>query len=107
MWIGYLFAVIVCIVFGIALYGAMTEIKELKAERVSLLGKICRLKSELATHVYTSNKVTLTLPEKRIILNALESLPYKDRVREPQTKKFIRIIYNTLRTKIKESIKEA
>lgn len=107
MWIGYLCALIVCIVFGLALYGARKEIKELKAERLNLLGDICRLKSELATHVYTKEKVKLTLPEKRIILDALESPQYKARVQEPQTKRFIRIIYNTLKTKIKESIKEA
>lgn len=106
MWIAYLFALIVCVVFGIALCGAMKETRQLKAERLELLGEICQLKSELATHVYTSNKIALTLPEKRIILDALESPQYKARVTDPKTKRFIRIIYNHLRAKIKESIKE-
>ena len=95
-----------CFILWGFFYRATEKAKRLEAERLDLKGEICRLKSELATQVYTSNKVMLTLPEKRIILNALESLSYKERVREPQTKKFIRIIYNTLRKKIKESIKE-
>lgn len=68
--------------------------------------KIDELKKELDKYSDVEIKVALTLPEKRIILNALESPQYKARIQEPKTKRFIRIICNTLKEKIKESIKE-
>ena len=113
MWIGYLCAVIVCTIFGLALYASKKEIEQLEAERDSLLGQtarlleeIERLKEELEKYADVEIKVALTRPEKFIILNALGYPPFKARIREPQTKRFIRIIYNTLIKKIKDSIKE-
>ena len=96
---------IIGLILGTILYRSIKRIKQLEAERLELTGKICQLKSELATYVYTSNKVVLTLPEKRIMLSALEDSGYKSTITNPKTKKFIRMIYNTLRGKIKDSIK--
>lgn len=47
-------------------------------------------------------RIALTIPEKKLILNALECDTYKQRITEPATKRFIRNIYNTLVTKLKE-----
>jgi len=91
---------------GTFLYRALKKIKQVKIERDGLLKKIDWLKKELDRYKDGNLKIELTLPERRIILNALEFSQYKARVQEPETKRFIRIIYNTLRRKIKETIKE-
>ena len=93
-------------VLGILLYQAREEIKQLRVERTALLGGVRWLKKEQARYRAGDLKIELTLSERRMIRSALEFPGYKEKVREPATKRFIRIIYNTLRTKIKESIKE-
>ena len=104
---------LVGVAVGVWLYRALKKTKRLQEERDSLLRQsarlleeIDRLEKELDKYEFTEIKIALTLPEKRIILDALESPQYKARVQEPRTKSYIRIIYNTLRKKIKESIKQ-
>ena len=108
------------IFFGFRVLRLKKRVTQLRADRNELIeerGKqsdqlrqkgieIDELKKELDKYSEVEIKVALTLPEKRIILNALESPQYKARVQEPKTKRFIRIIYNTLKEKIKASIKE-
>lgn len=113
MWIGYLCAVIGSVIFGLALYESIKESRRLRAERESLLGgttrllkEIDRLEKELDKYKDGNLKIELTKPERHILLNALESPQYKARITDPKTKRFIRIIYNTLRKKIQDSIKE-
>ena len=106
MRIEYLIIFIIGFIVGTILYQARKRIKQLEAERLELLGKICQLKSELATYVYTDNKVVLTLPERKLALSALESQPFKDRITYPKTKAYIRAIYSSLRGKVKDSIKQ-
>ena len=65
-----------------------------------------RLKKWLQRYEGTQQKVALTRPEKSMILDALEAAPYRERVQAPQTKRFIRNIYNALREKIREANKE-
>jgi hypothetical protein len=105
---------------GIFLYHAHKKIKQLQTDRNDLIKEkakisdqvrlkgieVDQLKKELDKYKNTEIKVALTLPEKKIIMNALESSWYKARIQDPATKRYIRIIYNTLRKKIKESIKE-
>jgi hypothetical protein len=105
---------------GIFLYRAHKKIKQLQTDRNDLIKEkakisdqvrlkgieVDQLKKELDKYKNTEIKVALTLPEKKIIMNALESSWYKARIQDPATKRYIRIIYNTLRKKIKESIKE-
>ena len=99
-------AFILCIVFGIALYGAMVEIRALKAERLNLLAELCHVKSTLTMHSNSKLTVVLTLPERRMILDALESPRYKDRVTNPKTKKYIRMVYHAAVFQMKKSIKD-
>ena len=91
---------------GIRLYQLWKKIKQLRAERTFLLGGIDWHRKEQGKYLSGALKIELTLPERRIILDALEFPRYKEKVQDPATKRFIRIIYNTLRKKIKESIKE-
>lgn len=107
MLIGCLILFAVGVVLGTFLYRTLKRKKQLEAYRTELREENDRLKKELREHLNIKMTVILTLPERRIILNALESPQYKARVQDPKTKRFIRIIYNTLRKKIKESIKEA
>jgi len=100
-------------ILGTFLYRVLKKIKGLKEERQSLiggntrlLGEIKRLEEELDRYKNGNLKIELTMPERRILLNALESPHYRARIAEPETRRFIRIIYNTLRKKIRESIKE-
>ena len=92
---------------GTLLYQAWKEKKQLQKTRDDLIELVDWHMKEMNRYRSGDLKVELTLPERRIILNALESPQYKERVRDPATKRFIRIIYNTLREKIKKSIKEA
>lgn len=107
-------------VLGTYLYRAFKKIKQLQTDRNDLIKEkakisdqvrlkgieVDRLKRRLDKYKDVPIKVALTLPEKQMILNALESSRYKAKVQDPETKRFIRIIYKTLREKIKESIKE-
>lgn len=114
-------------ILGIYLYRLRKKIRELRTERDGLVKEkakisdqvrrkgitvnrwkkeVGRLKKELDKYKDGPLKVELTLPERRIILDALEAPGYKEKVQAPATKRFIRIIFNTLRRKIKESIKE-
>ncbi|MBA7711701.1 hypothetical protein ES703_120667 [subsurface metagenome] len=54
----------------------------------------------------TGESVQLTTSERQMVLNAIEDSHYKGRVELPQTKKGIRIIRNSLREKIRASLKE-
>ncbi len=101
MSIMFISALVVFLIFGIALFMAMREIKQLKDERTGLLGKICLMKSERASKLL----VVLTLAERQIILGALKTPQYKEWVTAPATKHLIRTIYHALVKKIKEGIR--
>lgn len=104
MWIAYLCAFILCIVFGAALCGTIREIRALKTRRSALQKETDWLRKELVQHLNTKLTVVLTLPERRMILNALEAPGFKDRIRTPKTKKYIRILYNMAVSRMKKSI---
>jgi hypothetical protein len=108
------------LILGVYLYKTRIKLNQLQRDRNDLIKEkakisdqvrlkgieVDRLKRRLDKYKDVPVKVPLTLPEKKMILNALESSRYKAKVQDPETKRFIRIIYKTLREKIKESIKE-
>jgi len=104
MWIAHLSAFILCIVFGIALYGAIKEIKQFKVKHSTLQEQTNWFKEELVRHLDDKLTVVLTLQERRMILNALESFQFKARITEPSTKRYIRDLYRQLMETMKKSI---
>ena len=98
----YLITFIIGLILGAYLYQARKRIKQLEAERLGLIEECKRLEEELRKYTGVKTKIALTLPEKRIALSALEDSAFKDKITNPKTKRFIRIIYNTLRGKVKE-----
>jgi hypothetical protein len=117
--ITYLVAYAIAFILAIYLYRAFKEIKQLREDRNDLIKEKAKVSDQvrfkgievdqLETELQRYKSlpiVALTSSEKKIILNALEFPKYKAKVQDPKTKRFIRIIYNTLRDKIKESIKE-
>lgn len=106
MWIIYVPAPFMCIILGVALYGAIREIKHLKQVRTMLLGEIKYLKTELTFHLDVRSSMLLNLAERQMILGALKTPEYKDRVTAPATKHLIRAVYHGLVEKVKGGIKE-
>ena len=104
--IEYLIVFIVGLVLGICLYRLIKRAKRLQAEREGLWRQVDRLRKELNKYTGAKTKIALTLPEKRIVLSALEGPTYKDKITNPKTKRLIRDIYNTLKGKVKYSIKQ-
>ena len=108
----YLAIFVIGLILGF-LYRALKRIRRLRIERDNLLQQIDWLKNgrsalekELRKYTGVKTKIALTLPEKRIMLSALEDSAYKDKITNPKTKRFIRMIYNSLRGKVKDSIKQ-
>ena len=92
-------ALILTLILGPYIYFTIRKINQLERENE-------RLRTWLKKYEGRQQKIALTRPEKYMILNALECSQYKGLIQEPRTKRFIRIIYNTLREKIKGSIPE-
>ena len=67
-----------------------------------------RLIKELREHnrKLSETKMVLNQRERIMILDALLCDEYKDKVREPKTPRFIRIVYRGLLAKFKANIKE-
>ena len=97
---------IIGIILGVILFQLIRKLKRLQAYGISLMQENDRLKLELNKYIGVKTKIALTLPEKRIMLSALEDSAYKDKITNPKTKRFIRMIYNSLRGKVKDSIKQ-
>ena len=102
----YLITFIISLILGSYLYKARKRIKQLETERLGLIEECKRLEEKLRKYTGVKTKIALTLPEKRIALSSLEDSAFKDKITTPKTKRFIRIIYNTLRGKVKDSIRE-
>lgn len=122
----YLVLIIILAITGIGIYfrcrvlKLMKRNKQLQVDRNELIEQrskqsdqlrqkgidIDELKKELKKYSGIEPKVALTVLEKRMILNALDMPHYKLTVQDPKTNYFIRKIYNELKEKIKESIKE-
>lgn len=106
MSIIYISALLVFIIFGVALYVARREVKCLRSDVKRLRNEIKRLETELEYHRDVKLIVPLTLAERQIILGALKTPQCKDRVTAPATKHIIRSIYNALVRKIKKGIED-
>lgn len=109
----YLIIFIIGLILGTILYRLIRRVKRLQAEREGLWRQLARLKNDrsvleekLRKYTGVKTKIALTLPEKRIMLSALEDSGYKGTITNPKTKRFIRMIYNSLREKVKDSIKQ-
>lgn len=74
------------------------RIDELELERDAL-----KLKVELLT---SGESVQLTQPERRMVLEAIESPVYNEYVQTPATQRRVRDTWRSLREKIRESIRE-
>jgi len=77
-----------------------------RRKRLAYLEAQNHLLAEMNKRLCTGESVQLTTNERSMVLNAIEDPHYKGRIELPQTKKGIRIIRNSLREKIKASLKE-
>lgn len=77
-----------------------------RRRRLAYLEAQNRLLMDMNENLVTGDSVRLTMGERRMIVDAIESPPYKDRVELPQTRKHIRAVRNSLREKIKASLRE-
>lgn len=87
---------IIIIIFFFLLYMSNEKNKSLEKAKANLLKTMTE-----------GNAVYLTSFERQMILMAIEYAPYRDMIRLPKTKRFIRDTWRGLREKIKVSIKEA
>ena len=102
----YLAIFVIGLILGVVLFRLIRKLKRLQAYGIFLIQENDRLKLELNKYIGVKTKIALTLPEKRIMLSALEDSGYKGTITNPKTKRFIRMIYNSLREKVKDSIKQ-
>ena len=77
-----------------------------RRKRLAYLEAQNKLLMDMNELLVTGESVQLTLNERKLLLEALEDPYFKERVEVPQTKKFIRIVRNNVREKLRASIKE-
>jgi len=82
--------------------------KELVKYKTSaaLLEKEVEEKEDLIKRLTTGNSVALDQPERRMILSAIEYVPFREAVELPETKAHIRNVWRRTREKIQLSIKK-
>lgn len=85
---------------GYLLYKARKRIKKLEG-----VGARCKELMRINDLLTSGGSVKLTLYEKNVIKMALDYEPFRDMMRLPQTRKFIRDTWRGLREKIRLSIK--
>ncbi len=102
----YISALLVFIVYTIALCVARREIKCLRNDVKILRSEIKRVETELEYHRDVKLIIPLTLAERQIVLGALKTPQYKEWVTAPATKHIIRAIYHALVKKIKRGIRD-
>lgn len=94
---------VIGVVAGTLIYRLCKARKKIRSlEGVSAKCKKLTRMNDLLT---SGESVKLTLYEKNLIKMALDYAPFRDMMRLPQTRKFIRDTWRGLRIKIKESIK--
>jgi len=86
---------------GYLLRKSRTKIKRLEGVRDQ-----CKKLTRMNDILTSGASIKLTLYERNMIRMALEYTPFRDMMRLPQTKKFIRDTWRALRVKIRESIKQ-
>jgi hypothetical protein len=77
-----------------------------KRKRLRYLEAKNKLLMDMNELLTTGDSVQLTINERKLIKDAIEDPHFKERVETPQTKRFIRIVRNNLREKIRASLKE-
>ena len=82
------------------LYKARQRIKRLEGVSVR-----CKELTRMNNLLTSGGSVKLTSYERNMIRMALDYEPFRDMMRLPQTRKFVRDTWRGLREKIKESIK--
>lgn len=98
----YLFAFLAVVYIG----WSILKIRCLLIENAALEHEADRLIWWVRRNEGQQPRVTLTNPEKRMILGALEADAFREQVTAPQTKRFIRDLYGALRVKIREANRE-
>lgn len=80
--------------------------KIFRRKRLAYLEAQNKLLADMNMNLVTGDSVRLTFDERKLLLNAIEAPHFKDRIELPQTKRYIRIVRNNLREKMRASLKE-